>query len=222
MQITAVRLRQLTGDPLLAGPWWHSPTARADVEAALARALAGETAHSEVDLGPDPGHLRRHALTLRPLSTRTAEATILFKGSDITAARHREDREDAHYRAVVDTQTEVISRVAADGTVRFVNDAYCRLFGRSRDALVGRRWHSVAHPEDLPRIERAIDQLTPEEPVVVIENRVIDADGRVRWLEFVNRGFFDADHRLAEIQSIGRDVTLRREGEAERRLAERR
>jgi hypothetical protein len=59
--------------------------------------------------------------------------------------------------------------------------------------------------------------MTPSEPVVTVENRVLDGEGRLRWMEFVNRGFYDPDGRLVEFQSIGRDITLRKEGEVERR-----
>ena len=37
---------------------------------------------------------------------------------------------EARYRAVVDTQTEFIARIAPDGRLSFVNDAYCRYYGQ--------------------------------------------------------------------------------------------
>lgn len=38
---------------------------------------------------------------------------------------------EARYRAVVEDQTEVISRFRVDGTFTFVSDAYCRFFGKT-------------------------------------------------------------------------------------------
>jgi two-component system, cell cycle sensor histidine kinase and response regulator CckA len=215
-------LADIVGAPLAAGPWWPTESERLDVQAALDRAAAGEAVQLEVDAGRGSAGPHRLALSLRQLSAQPSEAWILVKGSDLTEARAREAREAAQYRAVVDTQTEVISRFAADGTLRFVNDAYCRLFGGSRLTLIGRPWRPVAHPDDVARIEVELRRMSKEEPVIIVENRVIDAEGRVRWFEFVNRGFYDAAGQLVEVQSIGRDVTLRREGEAERQLAERR
>ena len=49
--------------------------------------------------------------------------------------------------------------------------------------------------------------------MVTIENRVFAGDGRIRWMEFVNRGFFDGQGSLLEIQSVGRDITVRKEAE---------
>lgn len=220
-------LADLVTLPLSEAPWWTARAAALEVlPGALARAAAGEVAHLELEMGrPDVGP-RRYDLTLRRLPGEPEQAgTLMAKGIDITEIKQREtqrEREEATYRAVVDTQTEIISRIAADGTIEFVNDAYCRFFGRTRAALVGRSWHPLAHPADIAGIERDLARMTPAEPVIVIENRVRDAEGAYRWVEFVNRGFYDAEGVLVELQSIGRDITLRKEGELERARAERR
>jgi two-component system cell cycle sensor histidine kinase/response regulator CckA len=220
-------LAEVVGCPLPCAPWWATgAAARAVLPGALAGATAGEVARVELELGQPDERPRRYELTLRLLREVPARSgMILVKGVDVTEARQREtlrEREEATYRAVVDAQTDIISRIAADGTILFVNDAYCQFFGRARAALVGRSWHPLAHPDDIVEIERELARMSPGEPVVIIENRVRDAEGRFRWVEFVNRGFYDTDGRLAELQSIGRDITLRKEGEVERRRAERR
>jgi len=220
-------LAEVVGCPLPDAPWWATSTAaRAVLPGALACAAADEVARVELELGRPDERPRWYDLTLRLLSEGAEGAgMILVKGIDVTAARQREalwEREEATYRAVVDTQTDIISRIAADGTIKFVNDAYCQFFGRSRAALLGRSWHPLVHPADIAAIERELARMSPAEPVIIIENRVRDAEGRLRWMEFVNRGFYDVDRRLVELQSIGRDITLRKEGEVERRRAERR
>ena len=49
--------------------------------------------------------------------------------------------------------------------------------------------------------------MSPDNPVVVIENRNFSASGEIRWFQFVNRGFYNNEGQLVEIQSIGRDIT---------------
>lgn len=125
------------------------------------------------------------------------------------ALRASEER----HRAVVEDQTEVISRFLADGTFTFVNDVYCRFFGKTREELLGENWQPVAYEPDVQLIEEKLRSLSPENPVVVIENRVYSGLGHLHWMQFVNRAFFDQERRLVEIQSVGRDITERRRAE---------
>ena len=120
---------------------------------------------------------------------------------------------EERYRTVVEDQTEMISRIQADGTLIFANDIYARFFGRSKDELIGSKWHPVAHPDDVPHIEAKLSTMTPNHPVVVIENRVFSGTGELRWMQFVNRAFFEGDGHLREIQSVGRDITERKQAE---------
>lgn len=213
--------RELVGSKLLDGPWW-SPVAARFLGDAVARVVVGEVVHGQIDLHAPGGRSPRLDLSLRALHRAPGRPPwILMRGVDVTEAAQR-DRDAATYRAVVDTQSDIISRLAPDGTLRFVNDAYCRFFGRSRAALIGSPWQPVAHPDDISAVEHELGRMTPSEPVVTVENRVLDGEGRLRWMEFVNRGFYDPDGRLVEFQSIGRDITLRKEGEVERLRAERR
>lgn len=127
--------------------------------------------------------------------------------------------DDARYRAVVEDQTEVICRFKPDNTFTFANEAFCRFFGKTNQELMGHNWHPRAVAEDLPLIEAQLRALSPANPVVVVENRVHAANGEVRWMQFVNRAFFDGQGRLLETQSVGRDITERMQAvESLRRL----
>ncbi len=120
---------------------------------------------------------------------------------------------ERRYRAVVEDQTELIARFLADGTLIFVNEVFARFFGQTANQLVGRKWHPEAHPGDIPLVEAKLKTLSPDNPVVEIENRVYSGDGELRWMQFVNRAFFDANAQLVEIQTVGRDITARKEFE---------
>ena len=124
------------------------------------------------------------------------------------AAPHALLTSDPH-RTVVEDLTETICRFLPDGTFTFVNEVYCRFFGKTREELIGQSWRPVVVDGDMPLIESRLRMLTPKNPVVVIENRVHDGRGQVRWMQFVNRGFFDAHGELLEMQSVGRDITDR-------------
>ena len=161
------------------------------------------------------------AYILKPFEGRELRANIemaLYKHRVEGALRQNEER----YRAVVEDQSELIARFRPDGTLLFVNGAYCRFFGQKLEEITGQKWQAVPVPEDLPQIEAQLRQLSPAQPVVVIENRVFSSSGEVRWMQFINRGFFDAAGQLTEMQAVGRDITARKQAETELRASEER
>jgi PAS domain S-box-containing protein len=151
------------------------------------------------------------------LERRVAERT-----EELTAALEELQRSEKRYRSVVEGQTDVISRFLADGKFIFVNDVYCRLFGKSKEELLGHTWHPVVFSADVPIVEEKLQAISVSNPVVIIENRVYSGTGKVLWMQFVNSGFFDKEGRLVEIQSVGRDITERKQIEDELRSYARR
>ncbi|HSD84362.1 MAG TPA: PAS domain S-box protein, partial [Anaerolineae bacterium] len=135
---------------------------------------------------------------------------------DITDRKQMEEalrKSEARYRAVIEDQTETICRFRDDNTFTFVNEVFCRFFGKTQEELLGKAWQPEAATEDLPLIEAKLRTLSPANPVVVIENRVYSGTGEVRWMQFVDRGFFDAAGNLIEVQAVGRDITDRKQAE---------
>lgn len=133
--------------------------------------------------------------------------------TDITPLKNAEEAlraSEERYRAVVEDQTEVISRFFPDGRLIFVNEVFCRTFGKTEQDLLRGTWMPMAHPDDLAMINARLQALSPEQPVVVVENRVFSEEGKALWMQFINRGFFDATGRLEQIQSVGRDITERK------------
>lgn len=122
------------------------------------------------------------------------------------ALRKSEER----YRAIVDDQTELIARFQMDGTLIFVNEAYCRYFGQSRSQLIGSRYQSLIFPEDLEKITQDLHSLNLENPVETMEHRVL-VGGEVCWLQWINRAIFDEQGCFVEFQSVGRDITERKQ-----------
>jgi PAS domain S-box-containing protein len=177
-------------------------------------ALRGEFQQFERAIPSPDGKTLRHSLANYIPDIVNGEVLGFYVlVTDITATKQAEEAlriSEARYREVIEDQTEVISRLRADGTLRFVNEVYCNFFGKRADELVGTQWMPVCHPEDLPHVQAQLDMLAPDHPVFVIENRVYTGEGRLRWMQFINRGFFDARGNLAEIQSVGRDITDRK------------
>lgn len=131
-------------------------------------------------------------------------------GRDITEEREANERlrlSEERYRRIVEDQTDLISRSKPDGTLLFVNDAYCRHFGVRSEDVLGVSFFEFIEEVDREAVRQKIASLHPQHPVREEEHRVIEEDGRVGWQHWIDRGFFDGDGNLVELQSVGRDVT---------------
>lgn len=183
----------------------------------IAAVLDGRERRFSMDYPCDsPDEQRWFQMVVYPLCAPGEGAVVLHQ--NITARKQAElalELSERRATAVLEDQTELICRFRSDGTMLYVNQAFCRFFGKSADALTGQRWQPVAWPDDVAAVEAALRSLTPAQPVVTIENRVIAGDGSLRWGQFVNRAFFDAQGSLIEMQSVARDITDRKVMEAE-------
>ena len=141
--------------------------------------------------------------------------------SDAAVARlsHRlEDAQDriwelseslARQRGLVDAQDDAIVRRDADGRLTFANDAFCRIFGFERADVVG----SVGMPVPLePARDPGEEAVSPDMPRLTFDARYRTADG-VRWFQWQDTPIRDATGHVVEIQSVGRDITIRKDTE---------
>jgi PAS domain S-box-containing protein len=124
---------------------------------------------------------------------------------------------EARYRAIVEDQTDLIARFQLDGTLIFVNDAYCQYVGRDRAELIGYHYNPVVFEEDREAVAEQICCLSPENPVIIIENRVVLAD-QVRWTQWINHLICDEAGNAKEIQVVGRDIHDRKLAEQQLQL----
>ncbi len=127
---------------------------------------------------------------------------------------------DARWKAIIEDQTDVVARFDAHGTVLFANARAQRMFGAAAQGAERGSWKGAVHPEDLPQVRERLAEMSPQNPQVRFDCRVVDIDGTVHWEDFVDHAFYDASGQLLEIQSIGRDVTDRKALEQQVRQAE--
>jgi PAS domain S-box-containing protein len=116
---------------------------------------------------------------------------------------------EARYRDLLDHQDNVILRRALDHKLTFVNDAFCRTFGLTREAALGQIFKlplACGEPEEAAladgeeRHSRIVELATEAGP---------------RWFAWEDFAIVDANGRVSEIQSIGRDISEQRAAELE-------
>lgn len=117
---------------------------------------------------------------------------------------------EANHRAIVEDQAEFICRHAPEGTITFVNEAYCRYFGKNREVLLGSNFMSSIAANDLQQLEKHFSSINAKNPVASIELNILMPWGENRWQHWTNRAIFNEQGQLVEFQSVGHDITKRK------------
>ncbi len=153
------------------------------------------------------------------------ETLVLSVGTDITERKQQEQAlklSEARYRAIIQDQTDLICRFLPDGTLTFVNQAYCDYFGQSETQLLGQPFTLIMSMENKPRFDQRLAHLTPISPVIVGEYSVHLPNGGIRWHQWIDRAMFNTQGQIIEYQAVGRDITQRKQAEEALRQSEER
>jgi PAS domain S-box-containing protein len=137
------------------------------------------------------------------------------------AVRKTEESEK-RYRGVVEDQTDLICRFRPDGTLVFVNEAYCRFYDRTREQLLGTNFFPSLSVQDREIPLQQFARLTQAEPMQAFDNKLLLGDGRQIWQLCTARALFDQSGRINEFQAVMQDITRRKESEEALRLGEER
>jgi PAS domain S-box-containing protein len=133
----------------------------------------------------------------------------------LTNAELKENEQ--RYKGLVDAQGDAILRKWPDGRLTFVNDSFCAIFGVSRDDILGTAFTPGFHPEDPPPLLHNYAE-TGDRPRLRYDQRVRTTKGW-RWYAWEDYAIRGENGQLSEIQSVGRDITERKEVERAVRAA---
>jgi len=100
-----------------------------------------------------------------------------------------------------------VCRWDPDGTIRFVNEAYCRYIGKPAEEFIGRSFISLVPEEEREKIIAHIFSLDPEHPLATLENCISGRDGEIRCQRWTIRVLFNEEGHPTGYQSIGEDIT---------------
>jgi len=124
-------------------------------------------------------------------------------------------------RTVVEDQTDLICRFKPDGTLTFVNGAYCQFHGKSREELLGTNFLQNLPVEDLSIPLSWFEALPPEQPVVSFDHRVVGRGGLTVWQQYTVRRLFREGGQTLEFQAVIQDITHRKQTERALQASER-
>ncbi|MGA4645147.1 PAS domain S-box protein [Limisphaera sp. 4302-co] len=156
--------------------------------------------------------LERH-LQVREMRDRL-QGQVEDRTRELAAAHAALAAREAQYRSSVEQSPDLFCRFTADGTLTYVNPAYCRFFGRNPDELVGSRFLSFIPEEDRAPVESVLRaRLRPDMEPLTLDHRVRAADGELRWIRWTNSAIRDDQGRFLEYQAIGHDITEQKRAE---------
>ncbi|PID89508.1 MAG: hypothetical protein CSB01_01640 [Bacteroidia bacterium] len=137
------------------------------------------------------------------------EALCVQIGESIVRIRTTEklQKSEENYRTIVEGQNEIISRFFPDGTLTFVNKAYCSYFNAEYNDLVGRNWILKCSERTRKFVWNKLRELNPQNPTQHYDYKTFDSFGKQKWTQWTNKALFDENGNMIQIQSIGHDIT---------------
>jgi PAS domain S-box-containing protein len=165
-----------------------------------------------LSLGLGAWRLASNRARIREAEARKAQAEVERLSDENWSLAEREER----YRDLVQTQGDVILRRDLLGRLTYVNDVFCETFGRTRTDVLGSAFAPELPEGEKPRMLGSFAGLALPPYRIRFDQRVITTQGP-RWFAWEEFALRDDDGKLREIQTVGRDITDRKE--TEERLA---
>lgn len=148
-----------------------------------------------------------------------AGVTALFlaaAGSERRCYLRRVVDSEATHRSLVEQMAEGLARLDRHGTVNYASDRFCAIFGRPREAIVGRRLDSLVADRDRRPLVAAIES-SRRDGAAQTDATVAVGTGEARHVAVNLRAVVD-DGAAAGTMAVVSDVTERRLAEAQAQL----
>jgi len=180
-----------------------------DEKRAVRGAMRGTSLQAKGRITSATGRLHEVSLLLEPVVFENGlpGAALIVSGPEVAAPVTDITGAFSDILALLDDEMEYVVRYTPDGTIRFVNETYCRAAGKTKEDFVSRAFRPLVSPEDALRIEEHRGTLSAKNPVGFIEFKAVMAGGEVRWQRWKDRALFNDRGELTGYQSCGLDIT---------------
>jgi len=141
--------------------------------------------------------------------------------SDRKAAEETLWTSEARYRTLVESLDVSLSRWLPDTTLTFANEKYRQIVG-FQDDVVGKMWLNFLPAESRAEAAAVNAELVCHARKVTYERSVKMPDGEIRKYQWIDTPILGGKGNAIEFQSVGIDITERKQAEEELGLLEKR
>lgn len=112
-----------------------------------------------------------------------AVAVVVEDRTDQSRVERALEESEHRFRALADAAPVMIWMSRPDFVLEYVNEELCRFTGLSADALLGRDWEHLVHPDDLVGVRDTIARAAAAGARFEVAYRSMTSDGSYRWVE---------------------------------------
>jgi PAS domain S-box-containing protein len=145
---------------------------------------------------------------------------IQYNAKDITEEKQSQEklrRSEEKYRTILENITDGYYEIDLAGNFTFFNDSYCRMLGYSRKEMIGMNNRQYMDKENARKVYQAFNKVyTTGKSTVGIDWEVIRKDGTKGFIEASASLIRDARGEPIGFRGVARDITERKQMEAER------
>ncbi|MDD2274150.1 MAG: EAL domain-containing protein [Desulfuromonadaceae bacterium] len=135
--------------------------------------------------------------------------SVIGTSHDVTERRQMEE-ERARLAMIVESSSDAIFSLSADGIITSWNGGAENVFGYSADEIVGRPVFTIIPPERYDERSRILQTIMGGEKVQLFETTRIRKDGSEIYVSITTSPLRDAEGKIIGNSVIARDVTERR------------
>jgi diguanylate cyclase (GGDEF)-like protein/PAS domain S-box-containing protein len=120
-----------------------------------------------------------------------------------SAPGHRQ----AYYSSVIEATPLLICSFFTDGTIYFVNQAFCRFHAKTAEELSGSDFFSLLPPVGREHLQSKVEALSAATTSTTHDQSTSTPDGEVNWQRWTIRALIDGDADVWAYQALGEDIT---------------
>ncbi len=135
---------------------------------------------------------------------------------DIHTQRIAQDElrnKNEHYKIITEHTMDLINVFDADGKIKYSSPSHQTILGYQKGEFTQTKWTQLVHPDDLPELIKAIEQLRRTKESLKMEFRLKNASGDYIILESYGTAVVNCQGELDSIVTISRDITERKQTE---------